>query len=340
VLTGENLTAMGDDELYEVVESVSVYARVSPAHKFRVASQLQRRGHIVAMTGDGVNDAPALKAADLGIAMGIKGTDVAKEASDIVLVDDNFASIVAGVEEGRHTFENIRKVILYTLPTNGGQALLVIGAILLIPFAPLFATRLPLEPIQILWINLYDAVVLALPLLWEPREKGLLNRPPRDPDEPIANALFLRKVGLVSVVMAGTAFAVFYHYGMPVISGAVTDELRLTQAQTAAFLTVMMVHIFYLLTARSLTTSAFKMNPFSNKRVAAGIAVTFTLHLLIVYVFTNIGFNPLRVAPLPAQWWILIVLLGTAGLFVIELEEFVVERWSRRSRKARATADG
>jgi len=334
VLTGEDLSRMSDDELYQVVNRVSVYARVAPVHKFRVATQLQRRGHVVAMTGDGVNDAPALKAADLGIAMGIKGTDVTKEAADMILADDNFATIETAVEEGRHVFENIRKAILFTLPTNGGQAMLVIGAILLIPFFALFKERLPLEPVQILWINLYDAVALALPLLWEPREKGLLDRPPRDPKEPIANAMFFRKVGLVSLVMAAAAFTVFYHYGNPAVSGPVVDELLLTQAQTAAFMTVMMVHIFYLLTARSLTKSVFTMNPLSNKWVVGGIAVTVALHLLIIYVLPNVGFNPFRVEPFPAQWWISIVLLALPGLLLVEFEEFLVERLKRRSGEA------
>ena len=330
VLAGEEVSKMSDEELFNIVDTISVFARVAPIHKYRVVTQLQKRGHIVAVTGDGVNDAPALKAADLGISMGIKGTDVAKEASDMVLVDDNFATIVTAVEEGRHTFENIRKVILYTIPTNGGQALLIMGALLLVPFIPLFAVRFPLEPIQILWINLYDAIVLALPLLWEVREKGLLNKPPRNPKEPIANRLFFRKVGLVSLVMAGTAFLVFYYYGSPAVSGSEIDELLITQAQTAAFMTVMMVHIFYLITARSLTKSVFAMNPFSNKRVVLGITITIVLHLLLVYILPQIGFNPFRVAPFPAQWWIVIVLLGSLGLLLPELEEFIVERLKRR----------
>ena len=333
VVTGEELAKMTDQELSQVIDKVSVYARVAPAHKFRIVTQLQKRGHIVAVTGDGVNDAPALKTADLGVAMGIKGTEVSKEASDMVLVDDNFASIVAAVEEGRHVFENIRKVILYTLPTNGGQALLVMGAIALAAFIPLFHTRLPLEPVQILWINLYDAIVLALPLLWEPREKGLLDRPPRDPKEPIANALFFRKVGLVSLVMAVSGFVVFYHYGMPAVTGSQVDELLLTQAQTAVLINIMLVHIFYLLTARSLTTSAFKMNPLSNKWVAGGIIITVVLQLILVYVLPQTGFNPLRTAPFPAGWWPFLVLLALPGLFIIELEEFLVERFKWRSKQ-------
>ncbi len=334
VIIGEELAKMTDQELSKVIDKVSVYARVAPAHKFRIVTLLQNRGHIVAVTGDGVNDAPALKTADLGIAMGIKGTEVSKEASDMILVDDNFASIVAAVEEGRHVYENIRKVILYTLPTNGGQALLIMGAIALAAFIPLFHVRLPLEPVQILWINLYDAIVLALPLLWEPRERGLLDRPPRDPKEPIANALFFRKVGLVSVVMAASGFAVFYHYGMPAVQGSQVDELLLTQAQSAVLINIMLVHIFYLLTARSLNKSAFQMNPFSNKWVAGGIVITVALQLVLVYVLPQTGINPLRTAPFPVGWWPFIILLALPGLFLVELEEFLVDHLKRPRRRS------
>ena len=326
VLTGEELSGMSDEELYEVVDEVSVYARVAPEHKFRIVTQLQRRGHIVAVTGDGVNDAPALKAADIGIAMGITGTEVSREASDMVLADDNFASIVSAVEEGRHIFENIRKIILYTLPTNGGQAMLIIGAILLAPFIPLFALRLPLEPIHILWINLTDAVFLALPLIMERKEKGLLERPPRDPEERIANRIFFRKVGLVSLVMAVAGFAIYYYYGAPALSSPV-DALLLTQAQTAAFMSIKLVHIFYLLTARSITESAFTFSPFSNKWVLIGISAAFGSQLMITYIpFLQDIF---RTAAFPAEWWIPIILLALPGLFVIELEKLVIKRFGK-----------
>jgi potassium/sodium efflux P-type ATPase len=323
VLTGEKLQGMSDEELYEVVDRVSVYARVAPEHKFRITTQLQRRGHIVAVTGDGVNDAPALKAADIGIAMGITGTEVSKEASDMVLADDNFANIVAAVEEGRHIFENIRKIILYTLPTNGGQALLILGAVLLASLIPLFALRLPLEPIHILWINLFDAVFLALALTAEPKETGLLERPPRDPKERIANRLFFRKVGLVSLVMAAAGFAIYYHYGAPALSSPV-DELLLTQAQTATLATVILVHICYLFTARSITESAFTFSPFSNKWVLMGIAVTIAAMLMLIYIpFLQVIF---RTAAFPAVWWIPIILLALTGFFVIEIEKFLKKR--------------
>ncbi len=157
-----------------------MFARVAPEHKKAIAEALKANGHVVAMTGDGVNDAPALKVADIGVAMGISGTEVAKEASDMVLADDNFATIVAAVEEGRHAWNNLQKAILYTLPTNAAQALLIMGAILLAASVPLFAARFVLEPVQILWINLLDSVLLTMPLMMEAKEPGLL-KPPRDP---------------------------------------------------------------------------------------------------------------------------------------------------------------
>jgi magnesium-transporting ATPase (P-type) len=326
VLNGEELSQMSDDELYEVVERVSVYARVAPEHKLRIVKQLQRRGHIAAVTGDGVNDAPALKAADIGIAMGITGTEVSKEAADMVLADDNFASIVGAVEEGRHVWKNLQKAILYTLPTNGGQALLVIGAILAAPFIPLFALGLPLAPIQILWINLFDSVFLTLPLMMEPKEKGLLESPPRSPKEKIANRLFFTRVGLVSLVMAATGFIVYWIYGHLAISGGV-NELALTQAQSAAFISVVLVHIGFIFTARSIFDSAFTFNPFSNKWVLWGVGITIGTNLMIVYV--PVLNDLFRTAPFPIEWWPFIILAILPGFLVVELEKFLKKQFKR-----------
>ncbi|MDW7775919.1 MAG: HAD-IC family P-type ATPase [Methanosarcinales archaeon] len=333
VLTGDELSRMSDDVLYSVVEDTSVYARVTPEHKLRITQAMQKHGHVVAVTGDGVNDAPALKAADIGIAMGITGTEVSKEASDMILADDNFATVVAAVEEGRYVYDNIKKVILFTLPTNGGQAILVLGAIMLAPFLALFHGRLPLEPVQILWINLLDAVALALPIIKEPMEKDLLKKPPRNVNERITDSPFFKKVGLVSLVMAVSGFAIFYYRGMPAIDGnLILDPYLLTQAQTAAFTTVMLVHIGYLITARSITESAFTFSPFSNRWVLAGILITVGLQLAIVYAPPYIGINPLKTAPLPLDWWGLMILAALPGFFVIEIEKWLTKRLGKRRR--------
>lgn len=323
VLTGKEISRMSPEELYEIVDKVSIYARVAPEHKYDITTQLQKKGEIVAVTGDGVNDAPALKAADIGIAMGITGTDVSKEASDMVLADDNFSSIVKAIEEGRFIFENIQKVILYALAANGGQSLIILGALILAPFISLFVVSLPLEPVQILWINLFDSIFLALPLIKEPKEANLLEKPPKNPDEKIVNWQFVRKVGLVSLAMAGAGLSIFYIYG----SAAFTDPLNeflLTQAQTAAFATVIMVHVFYLITARSIRESIFTFSPFSNKWSLLGIGITISSLLMIIYLpALQILF---RTAPIPAEWWILILLFSLPGLILIEIEKFIARR--------------
>jgi magnesium-transporting ATPase (P-type) len=330
VLTGEQLARMSDEELYEAVGKVSVYARVAPEHKLRIAEQLQKRGQIVAMTGDGVNDAPALRRADIGIAMGITGTEVSKEASGMVLTDDNFASIVNAVEEGRHGWNNLEKAILYTLATNGGQALLVMGAILVAPFVALFALRLPLEPIQILWINLFDSVFLTMPLMMELKEKGLLETSPRDPKEKIANRLFFIRVGEVSVAMAATAFILYWNFGHLALASADVD-LMLTQAQTATLLTVVFIHIGYIFTARSTFGSAFTFSPFSNKWILGGVAATIIIDLMIVYLpALNTVF---RTAAFPASWWLYIFIGLPVGFLIPEMEKLIRRQLRKREAK-------
>ena len=331
VLTGKELAQMSDEELYDVVDEVSVYARVAPEHKLRIAQQLRKRGHIVAMTGDGVNDAPALKAADIGIAMGITGTEVSKDAADMVLADDNFASIVAAVEEGRHIFNNIWKMILFLLPTNGGQGLIMISAMALSPFILVFRDRLPVEPIQILWVNLFMAVACAIPLVWEPKDKGLLEVPPRDPNWSFINRFFLWRVGLVSLVSAGGAVLVFLLYYNTMADAATGDIL--TQAQTAAFTTIILIQVCYLFTARSVEGSAFTFSPFSNRVVLLGVGVTLAVQLLLVYSLPLFGIAPLRTEPFALQWWVPIILVGTMGFFAVEGEKLVWRRLRSSSRQ-------
>ncbi len=323
--TGEEIQSMSDEKLRDLVNRVSVYARVAPEHKYRIVNQLQKNGHVVAVTGDGVNDAPALKRADIGIAMGITGTEVSKEAADMVLTDDNFASIISAVEEGRHVFTNIWKVILYLLPTNVAQGLVITLAILLSPFIPVFALSLPIAPVQILWINLVVAIACGIPLTWEPKEDGILEKPPRNPNEKLVNPLLIRKVGIVSVVSALSAFGMFLAY-----TNIVGDsENHLIEAQTLAFTTLIMVQVTYLFTARSITKSVFTFSLFSNKWVLVGAAATIGLQLIMIYSIPLFGFSPLKTMPFPAFWWIPIILVSFFCFFIIELEKLVGRRIKR-----------
>jgi magnesium-transporting ATPase (P-type) len=330
-LTGEELARMSDEDLRGVVDKISVYARVAPEHKLRIAQQLQEAGQIVAMTGDGVNDAPALKAADIGIAMGITGTEVSKEAAGMILTDDNFASIVGAVEEGRHAWNNLEKAIVYTLPTNGGQALLVIGALLLAPFIPIFGVRLPLEPVMILWVNLFDSVFLTMPLMMEPKEKNLLDVSPRNPKDKLANLLLLQRVILIGLAIAIPGFFVYHHFGAAAVSaeGVLLDPILLSQAQTAAFWAVLMVHFGFVMSARSIFDSAFTFNPFSNKWLLWGIVVSVLLRLLPTFVpaFADI----FRTANFPMDWWVYIIPMLLPGFIALELDKLVRKR-IRKSR--------
>ena len=326
VTTGAELSKLSEAELRDITEQVSVFARVAPEHKQAIAQALQANGHVVAMTGDGVNDAPALKVADIGIAMGVSGTEVAKEASDMVLADDNFATIVAAVEEGRHAWNNLQKAILYTLPTNAAQALLIMGAILLAAAVPLFAARFVLEPVQILWINLLDSVLLTMPLMMEPKEPGLLRQPPREPDVRIINALFMQRVVVMGLAISAPGFMLYYYLGAgAVANGEIVDELLLTQAQTAAFWGILMAHFGYVISARSIYASVFTLNPFSNPWLLGGIA----LSTLIRFIPTLIpeAAALFRTAPFPLDWWPLILLCFLPSFLAIEGDKLLRKRW-------------
>ena len=243
---------------------------MSPEQKLRLVKALQARDQIVAMTGDGVNDAPALKQADIGIAMGICGTDVAKSAADMVLTDDNFASIEAAIEEGRSIFDNLRKFIVWTLPTNVGESFVLLAAILL-------GTALPMLPMQLLWINMTAVTLLGTMLVFEPKEPDLMDRPPRDPKQPIFTFPLFMRTGLVSLLMLVGAFALFLW------------ELRregasLAEARTVVVNAIVMVEALYLLNCRSLTRSIFALGIFSNLWVIFGIGLIIAIQLLFTYV--------------------------------------------------------
>lgn len=315
VMTGPEISSMEDDELRESLKDCNVFARAAPEHKYRITEILRENGEIVAMTGDGVNDAPALKIADIGISMG-SGTEVAKESSDMVLADDNFATIVAAVSEGRNVYERIRRIIYYVLPTSGGQALIILLSFLLSPLIPTFSSSLPLLPLQILWINMFDGIFLALPLVAEASEESVLERPPRNPEAGIVDSAFIRKVGLVSASMALSGISVFYM--------AISAGLDVVGARTATFTTVILVHVFYLLTARSLDESVLRI-PQKNPWVLYGIFITVAITLLIVYLpDLELIF---RTGPFPAAWWALIIPFSLTGLMAIEIEKYIMRRW-------------
>lgn len=322
-LTGSELAELDDAALRETVERVSVFARVAPEHKKAIAEALKVNGHVVAMTGDGVNDAPALKAADIGVAMGQGGTEVAREAADMVLEDDNFATIVAAVEEGRHAWNNLQKAILYTLPTNAAQALLIMGAILMAATIPLFSARFVLEPVQILWVNLLDSVLLTMPLMLERKEHGLLDVGPRDPRVHIINALFLRRVLVLGLAISLPGFGVYYYFGHSAVGagGEILDPLLLTQAQTAAFWGILLAHFGYLVSARSLRRSAFSFSPLSNPWLLGGIGLSIAIRLVPTLVPSAAAL--FRTAEFPPSWWPVILLCFVPSFIAIEMDKLL-----------------
>jgi cation-transporting ATPase F len=307
-VTGQALEQLSDAELPATADAVSVFARVAPEQKLRLVRALQSLGNVVAMTGDGVNDAPALKQADIGVAMGKGGTDVAREASDMVLTDDNFASIEAAVEEGRGVFDNLTKFFVWTLPTNGGEALAIITAVIL-------GTALPVAPVQILWINMTTAILLGLMLSFEPKEPGIMDRPPRDPRAPLLSPDILKRVGLVSLLLAGGAFGVFYWLML-------AQDASLEEAQTAATTVFVIGETFYLFNCRSLTRSMFTIGLFTNMAAVWGSVAMIALQ--VVFVHTPLMNRLFHSRPLAWQTWGLIMLFGLVVYVIIEIEKRLV----------------
>ncbi|UCH53530.1 MAG: HAD-IC family P-type ATPase, partial [Pseudomonadota bacterium] len=307
-LSGVQLQATDDVGLRQLAPEVDIYARVSPEHKLRLVEALQARGDVVAMTGDGVNDAPALKRADIGVAMGITGTEAAKEAAEMVLADDNFASIKHAIEEGRTVYDNLRKTILFILPTNGGEAGTVMAAIAL-------GLALPILPVQILWVNMITAVTLALALAFEPMEPNAMRRAPRDPRAPIFSRFFVWRTIFVSLVLAAGTLGMFR---WELAQGA-SEEV----ARTAAVNTLVMFEAFYLLNARFLIAPAWPRAALTgNPYVPSMIILVIGFQLLYTYApFMQALFQS---AALGFEAWARIVLIALSIYILVELEKWLV----------------
>jgi len=309
VLTGKEMEEMDDEALFGKVKTVSVYARVSPQHKLRITQQLKKHDHIVAVTGDGVNDAPALKAAHIGVAMGITGTDVAKEASDMVLTDDNFASIFSAVKEGRIVFDNIRKVTFFLIPTGVAAILSITGTIFM-------GIPIPYVPAQLLWINLVTNGLQDVALAFEPGEKGVINRPPRDPQEGIMSRLLIERTIIVGLLIAA---GVVYNFTLSLQAG---DSIE--KARTVAVTTMVFFQFFQAWNSRSELQSVFRMNPLSNPFLFYSMLAAFFAQVAVIY---TPGLQwVFRTEPLGLTEWLNIGLVSSTVILVVEIDKMIRRR--------------
>ncbi|HQR79510.1 MAG TPA: cation-transporting P-type ATPase [Actinomycetota bacterium] len=301
-VSGPVLEAADNTELRHIVESTDTFARTSPEHKLRLVKALQANGEVVAMTGDGVNDAPALKRADVGVAMGVKGTEATKEAADVVLADDNFSSIERAVEEGRRIYDNIQKSIVFLLPTNGAQSLVILVAVL-------FGLALPLSPVQILWVNMVTAITLSLALAYEPAEPDSMRRPPRDPAAPLLSRIYLLRIAYVSVLIAGATILVFYL--------TLSWGWEQSQAQTAAVTMLALGQAAYLFNARSLRESSLRRATLTGNR-AVWISVFIMVALQAVFVYAPFMHTWFHSAQISAIGWLLPLGLSVLIFLLVE----------------------
>jgi magnesium-transporting ATPase (P-type) len=311
-LSGHELEEMDEDALRRAVQEADVFARTTPEHKLRLVQALQADGRIVAMTGDGVNDAPALKRADVGVAMGRKGTEAAKEAAEMVLTDDNFASIAHAVEEGRTVYDNIRKAILHTLPTNAGQSLTIMMAILM-------GLALPLTPVQVLWVNMVTSVTLAMALAFEPAEPGVMKRPPRRSDAPLLSGFLLWRIPFVAILLWAGTFGHFVY--MEEFLG-VSDEL----ARTVAINTLVAGQAFYLLNLRLIHQPVLIGWEVFRSR-AMWIAIGVLIVLQFTFTFAPVMNTLFGTTPVPLEHWWRILLFGLLVFIIVETEKVVIRKF-------------
>jgi Ca2+-transporting ATPase len=319
VLVGRDIEAMGDEQLRQCAPRVSVYARVSPEHKLRIVRAHQAHGAVVAMTGDGVNDAPALKQADIGVAMGITGTDVSKEASNMILADDNFATIVSAVAEGRVVYDNIRKFVRYLLTTNCGEVMLLFMAILVLPRLPL-----PLLPVHLLWINLVTDGLPALALGFEPAELGVMRRPPRRRDESVFADHMIRDVVGLGLFMAVCCLALYWYYAPSPERLVAGDDASIAYARTAVFVTLAMFQLFYVMAIRSSTESLFTQGLWSNYRLTGAVALGFAVQMLVIY--TPPLASIFHAAPLGWRDLIICLAVASTAFVMVELHKALSRR--------------
>ena len=309
-LTGADIEAMDEASLQQAVRDVDVFARASPEHKLRLVKAIQANGQVVAMTGDGVNDAPALKRADIGVAMGIKGTDVTKEAADMVLADDNFASIDAAVKEGRTVYNNIEKALLNMVPTNIAQGLVIIAAV----FAGFTA---PITAAQILWVNMVASVALGLVLSFEPHEPDVMLRPPRRVDTSIISGFGLWRIGFIGVLLLAVTLTLFFE--------AKAHDASNELARSIAVNALVVAQVFYLLNSRFKTRTSLSIRVLRGNRVLYyGVGALVVLQALFTYAppFQRI----FHVDPIPARWWPWMLLAGVVFFLVVETEKAVIRR--------------
>lgn len=311
-LSGHELEEMDEVSLRRKVQEVDVFARTTPEHKLRLVQALQADGRIVAMTGDGVNDAPALKRADVGVAMGRKGTEAAKEAAEMVLTDDNFASIAHAVEEGRTVYDNIRKAILHTLPTNAGQSLTIMMAILM-------GMALPLTPVQVLWVNMVTSVTLAMALAFESAEPGVMTRPPRSPQAPLLSGFLLWRIPFVAILLWAGTFGHFVWMGEVV---GVSDDL----ARTVAINTLVAGQAFYLLNLRLIHQPVLiDWAVFRSRAMWIAIGVLIVLQTAFTFApFMNTLFGT---TPVPLEHWWRILLFGLLVFIIVETEKVIIRKF-------------
>jgi Ca2+-transporting ATPase len=308
ILTGKKLQRMSDSDLKKIVNNVTIYARVTPAHKLRIVKTLQEVGHIVAMTGDGVNDAPALKRADIGIAMGICGTEVAKESAELILKDDNFTTIVNAVKEGRTIYENIRKFISYLLVGNLSEILIVLIAVIA-------GMNLPLTALMILFINLVTSEFPALGLSFEKPSENIMKQNPRNPKEGILSSYIMLKIGqIVPLVVLGTVLL----YQWELFSGAGD----IVKAQTVAFATIIFFELFHTFNVRSWNKSIFNKDFFSNKYLFGGVVLSSLLTVLVIYLAPLqriFGTTALNVFD-----WLLVLVVSLGVVFFVEIQKTLI----------------